>query len=169
MAYRLTIGEEVLINVCPENREHGYNPGPDDTRVTVVGFHMIDGERENPSAPYVRFPDGHEACVGRAHLRRPDEPRYCSHGHRATSSWTCAKCGEDEREQRIRALEEVAEAARGLGRRVEYVQSGYNGGHPVCNGEGFRHGEPVYVVSKPELDTLLAALKRLDSHRGPRG
>ncbi len=39
-------------------------------------------------------------------------------------------------------------------KKIEYVQSAYNGGFPVANGDGFVHGEPVYVVSKEYLHYL---------------
>ncbi len=35
--------------------------------------------------------------------------------------------------------------------RYEFVQSAVDGGHPVPNGQGIEHGEPVYVVKKREL------------------
>jgi hypothetical protein len=37
-------------------------------------------------------------------------------------------------------------------KKVEFVQSAYNGGFPVENGNGFEHGEGVYVVSKRGLE-----------------
>lgn len=41
----------------------------------------------------------------------------------------------------------------------EFVQSATDGGHPVPNGQGFTHGDPVYVVSKRELMEFMAGVR----------
>lgn len=41
----------------------------------------------------------------------------------------------------------------------EFVQSATDGGHPIPNGQGFEHGEAVYVVSKRELMEFMAGVK----------
>jgi len=37
----------------------------------------------------------------------------------------------------------------------EMIQSAYDGGSPAPNWEGFEHGEPVYIIKKRELLSLL--------------
>jgi hypothetical protein len=45
-------------------------------------------------------------------------------------------------------------------RILEFVQSGYGGGFPDDSGV-FKHGEPLALVSKRELEGLLARAERL--------
>lgn len=49
-------------------------------------------------------------------------------------------------------------------KKREFVQSAYNGGFPTANGDGFEHGEPVYVVSKEYLHYLEKLAKKAENH-----
>ena len=42
---------------------------------------------------------------------------------------------------------------------VEFKQTSYDGGWPVENGNGFEHGELIYVVSKSDLDEMLRTIR----------
>jgi hypothetical protein len=75
----IQIGDKAKLKVGKENREWGYNPGPDDMEVEVVGFSEISygrlqsygrlpGVYENRCWPKVRFPDGHEDTISHCHL-----------------------------------------------------------------------------------------------------
>jgi hypothetical protein len=58
-------------------------------------------------------------------------------------------------------LQAKREAENKIFRLYEYIQRAEDGGHPVPNGEGFGHGEPVYVVSKRELMELALGVREL--------
>ena len=69
------IGDKVTLQIPQENREWGYNPGPDGLEVEVVGWSEIaygrlqsygkePGIYENHSWPIIKFPDGKTQSIG---------------------------------------------------------------------------------------------------------
>lgn len=81
----LLLGDKTKLKVGKENRDWGYNPGPDGTEVEVVGFSEIHYSRlqcytgqkpgvyENHSWPMVRLPDGQEIAIWAGHLEHTPE------------------------------------------------------------------------------------------------
>lgn len=73
------IGDKAKLKIGKENRDWGYNPGPDGMEVEIVGwseiawgrlqsYNKVPGIYENRSWPIVRFPDGHESSISTCHL-----------------------------------------------------------------------------------------------------
>lgn len=82
----MRVGDEVVITIDKENREWGYNPCPDGTKATILGFSEIHygrlgnfgfkpGVYVNRAWVKVRLPDGKEYCEwsGRLELTDKDE------------------------------------------------------------------------------------------------
>jgi len=60
--------------------------------------------------------------------------------------------------ERKAAEHEMKLSGYGL-KTYEFVQSATDGGHPVPSGQGFTHGDAVYVVSKRELMEFMAGVR----------
>lgn len=81
---RLEVGDVLIVQVATENREWGYNPAPDGTRVIVTGFetgyrgrvyefgHKPGRYRFNDQPTLVREDNGETVTTGSFHLRHED-------------------------------------------------------------------------------------------------
>ncbi|MDO8425027.1 MAG: hypothetical protein Q7T01_00720 [bacterium] len=83
----LGIGDEVVVTVDPEKRAEGYNPCPDGTGGTVVGFGEVmvgrihnwglrPGVYRNQSCPKVELLDGSHIDISIVHLMLTDAREY---------------------------------------------------------------------------------------------
>lgn len=83
----INIGDEVLITIPKENREWGYNPFPDGTKATVIGFSETyygrinnygrkPGVHVNRSWVKVRLPDGKEHTENSGRISLADSKEY---------------------------------------------------------------------------------------------
>jgi len=87
----IEVGDVVVLDVCKENRDWGYNPGPDGTRAEVVSFGEIDygrgssfgrkpGIYVNRCWLDIRFLEGDKkgevVCLGTFHLAPEDLEKY---------------------------------------------------------------------------------------------
>jgi hypothetical protein len=83
----LRVGDEVAITIPQENREWGYNPCPDGTKATILGFSEIHygrlgnfgfkpGVYVNRACVNVRLPDGKEYSEYSGRLELTDKDEY---------------------------------------------------------------------------------------------
>jgi hypothetical protein len=108
----LQVGDEVVITIPQENREFGYNPCPDGSRATVLGFGEIDYGRINNMAKApgtylnrawtkVLLENGHRYTEYTGRLQMTDRDMY----RRRVSEWQSRReSGEAENEEFLRDL-----------------------------------------------------------------